>query len=66
MSLTEIMSSAGLSHFAEFALLLFFFAFLGILVRVLRPSKRDEIERNAKLPLEDEQPNAFASVKHHG
>jgi cbb3-type cytochrome oxidase subunit 3 len=66
MSLTEIMSSAGLSHFAEFALLLFVFAFLVIVVRVLRPSMRDEIERNAQIPLEDDRPNAFASVKRHG
>jgi cbb3-type cytochrome oxidase subunit 3 len=54
MSLTEIMSSAGLSRYAEWALLLFVFAFLLILFRVFRPSKRDALEEQAKLPLRDD------------
>ena len=40
MSLTEIMSGAGLSRYAEAALLLFFFAFLVILWQIFRPSRR--------------------------
>jgi cbb3-type cytochrome oxidase subunit 3 len=55
MSLTEIMSNAGLSRYAELALLLFVFAFVVIIVRVYRPSKRDALERQAKLPLEDDR-----------
>ena len=54
MSLTEIMSNAGLHRYAEWALLLFVFAFLLILANLLRPSKRDEYEAQAQLPLDDE------------
>ena len=60
MSLTEIMSNAGLTRYAEWALLLFLFAFLLILVRLFRPSQRVELEAQAKLPLEDEP-----SPRHH-
>ncbi|HEX6313524.1 MAG TPA: cbb3-type cytochrome c oxidase subunit 3 [Gemmatimonadaceae bacterium] len=56
MSLTEIMSNAGLSRYAEWALLLFMFAFVLILVRIFRPSRRDEMKRNARLPLRDDDP----------
>lgn len=56
MSLTEIMSNAGLSRYAEWALLLFVFAFVLILVRIFRPSKRAAMEEHAKLPLKDEPP----------
>ena len=54
MSLTEIMSNAGLSRYAEWALLLFVFAFIVILVRIFRPSRRVELEDKAKLPLRDD------------
>ena len=54
MSLTEIMSNAGLSRYAEWALLLFVFAFALIVIRVFRPSKRETLEDQAKLPLEDD------------
>jgi cbb3-type cytochrome oxidase subunit 3 len=54
VSLSEIMSNAGLSRYAEWALLLFVFAFLLVLERVLRPSQRDEYEAQGRLPLEDE------------
>ena len=54
MSLTEIMSNAGLSRYAEPALLLFFFAFILIVVRLFRPSKRAALEQQAKLPLQDD------------
>ncbi len=54
MSLTEIMSNAGLSRYAELALLLFVFAFVVILWRILRPSRRAALERQKMLPLEDD------------
>lgn len=54
MSLTELMSNAGLSRYAEVALVLFLFAFLLILVRLFRPSQRDTLERQARLPLDDD------------
>lgn len=55
MSLTEIMSNAGLSRYAEIALLLFFFAFIVIVWRIFRPSRRAWLERQARLPLDDDQ-----------
>ena len=55
MTLTEIMSNSGLSRYAELGLLLFVFAFVLIIVRVYRPSRRDALERQAKLPLEDDR-----------
>ena len=54
MSLTEIMSNAGLSRYAEAGLLLFFFAFLVILWRVFRPARRRWFEQQAMLPLDDD------------
>jgi cbb3-type cytochrome oxidase subunit 3 len=54
MSLTEIMSSAGLSSYAEIALLLFFFAFLVIMWRIFRPSRRKELEGHKTMPLEND------------
>jgi cbb3-type cytochrome oxidase subunit 3 len=54
MSLTEIMSNAGLSRYAELALLLFVFAFVVILWRIFRPSSRASLERQKMLPLEDD------------
>jgi cbb3-type cytochrome oxidase subunit 3 len=61
MSLAEIMSSAGLSRYAEVALVLFFAAFLLIVWRVFRPSRRQELERHKALPLE---PDADPSTRH--
>jgi len=55
MSLTEIMSNAGLSRYAEIALLLFFFAFIVIVWRIYRPGRRAWLERQARLPLDDDQ-----------
>ena len=54
MSLTEIMSNAGLTRYAEWALLLFMFAFVLILVRVFRPARRKALEEQARLPLQDD------------
>jgi cbb3-type cytochrome oxidase subunit 3 len=54
MSLTEIMSSSGLSSYAEVALLLFFFAFLVIMWRIFRPSKKRELESHKTMPLDNE------------
>lgn len=54
MSLTEIMSNAGLSRYAEVALLLFVFAFAVILWRIFRPSQRKWLEQQGRLPLDDD------------
>jgi cbb3-type cytochrome oxidase subunit 3 len=62
MSLTEIMSNAGLARYAELALVLFVFAFIVILVRVYWPSNREKLEKQARMPLKDDQdpPNSDA------
>lgn len=54
MSLTEIMSASGLSRYAEVALVLFFVAFLLIVWRIFRPSKKREFDRAATLPLDED------------
>ena len=56
MKLSDIMSAANLSWYAEVALVLFFLAFLIIVWRVFRPSKRAEWEKPARMPLDDEHP----------
>ncbi len=55
MSLTEIMSGAGLSRYAEVALVLFVLAFVLIVWRIYRPSRRTSLERQARLPLDDDR-----------
>ena len=54
MSLTEIMSGAGLSRYAEVALVLFFFAFVVILWRIYAPSRKRALERASRIPLDDD------------
>lgn len=54
MSLTEIMSAAGLSRYAEVALVLFFLAFLVILWRIYAPSRKRALERASRIPLDDD------------
>lgn len=54
MSLTEIMSAAGLSRYAEVALVLFMCAFVVLVWRIYLPSRRRGLERAARLPLDDD------------
>ena len=54
MSLTEIMSAAGLSGYAEVGLVLFLIAFLIIVWRIFLPSKKRSWDRDARLPFDDE------------
>ncbi|MEO8000197.1 MAG: hypothetical protein ABI852_22295 [Gemmatimonadaceae bacterium] len=53
MKLSDIMSNAGLSGYAEVALVLFLFAFTIIVVRTFLPSRKLELEATAMLPLQD-------------
>jgi cbb3-type cytochrome oxidase subunit 3 len=55
MTLTDLMSGAGLSGFAEAALLLFILAFAAIVFRIFAPGRRQEMDRAAQLPLDDGQ-----------
>ena len=51
--LSDLMSHAGLHGYAEVALVLFLLAFLGIVLRVLAPSRRRELEDQVWMPLDD-------------
>ena len=66
MSLSEIMSNAGLSRYAELALVLFVFAFVVIIARVYRPSKGEGLERQARLPLDDDNNSRNHPGSRHG
>jgi cbb3-type cytochrome oxidase subunit 3 len=58
MSLTDVMSNAGLSGYAVVAMLLFLAAFLVIAVRTFWPSRRQEMDEASRLPLEDDGADA--------
>ena len=54
MSMTDIVSHAGLSLYTEIAMVLFMAAFLAIGVWTFWPSRRKELDRAAQLPLDDD------------
>ena len=54
MKLSEIMSAAGLSAYAEVALILFLFAFALVLLTVFSPARKAWYERARTLPLADD------------
>ncbi|MEO8619829.1 MAG: cbb3-type cytochrome c oxidase subunit 3 [bacterium] len=56
MSLTDLMSHAGLAGFAEIGMVLFFLAFLGIVWWVFRPANRKRWTLDARMPLDDVHP----------
>ena len=58
MSLTDIMSGAGLSWYAEVGLVLFFAVFVGITWRTFMPSRKRTLDRLAQLPLDDGTPSS--------
>ncbi len=58
MRLTDIMSNAGLSSYAEVALILFVVAFIGIVIATFLPSRRQEMDRAAQLPFDDTAPTS--------
>ena len=53
MKLSDIMSGAGLSIYAEIALVIFLAAFVAIVVRTFAPSRRRSMDEAARLPLDD-------------
>lgn len=53
MKLSDIMSNAGLSVYAEIALIIFLAVFVAIVFRVFAPSRKHEWERASQLPLDD-------------
>lgn len=53
MSLTEIMSHAGLEGYAEVGLVLFLALFLGVLVYTFRKRNKATFDRASRMPLDD-------------
>ena len=58
MTLTDLMSGSGLSHYAIVALVLFFGAFNAIGVWVWMPSHKKWWNDAARIPLDDDTPPA--------
>lgn len=56
MKLSEIMSNAGLSRYAEIALVLFLVAFVAIVAWIFRPGSRRRMDEDARLPLDPDGP----------
>ena len=56
MSLTDLMSHAGLAFYAEVAEVVFFVVFLGIAWWVFRPANRARFNAESRMPLDDYQP----------
>lgn len=52
MRLSDIMAHSGLSIYAEIALILFLVVFVAIVIRTFT-ARRAEMDRNARLPLDD-------------
>lgn len=56
MKLSDVVSHAGLALYAEVALVVFFAVFLAVVLRLWRPSQREELEQQRMLPLEPDTP----------
>ncbi len=55
MKLSDIMSYADLSNYAEVALVLFLGAFVAITIRTFLPSRGRELHEASLLPLEEDR-----------
>ena len=53
MKLSDIMSHAGLSVYAQIALVLFVVVFVSVIIRTFAPSRNRELMEAALLPLDD-------------
>ncbi len=53
MSLTDLMSGAGLSRYAEVALVIFFVTFIALAAWIYWPTHRRSFSEAARLPLDD-------------
>jgi cbb3-type cytochrome oxidase subunit 3 len=67
MKLSDIMGNAGLSGYAEVALVIFLLVFLAIIIRTWAPSRQQELRDASMIPLNDEPvvPRSGAP-SHHG
>lgn len=62
MRLSDVMAHAGLAIYAEIALVIFLVVFVAIVIRLFA-SKRSDLERHARMPLEDAEPKHDPTVK---
>lgn len=53
-SLTDVVSGAGLSGYAEIALILFVLAFVGVVISLFLPGRQKTYERMRHLPIDDD------------
>lgn len=56
MKLSDVMSASGLSVYAIVALVLFVIAFVGVLIMTFRPGAAERHRRDARLPLDNDDP----------
>jgi cbb3-type cytochrome oxidase subunit 3 len=52
-SLTDVVSGAGLSVYAEIALVIFLVAFIGVVISLFLPSRQRTYEHLRHLPMDD-------------
>jgi cbb3-type cytochrome oxidase subunit 3 len=52
-SLTDVVSGAGLSIYAEVALVIFLVAFVGVVISLFVPSRQRTYEHLRRLPMDD-------------
>lgn len=55
MRLSDVMSHAGLAIYAEIAMIIFLLVFVAIVIRLFT-SKRSDMERHGRMPLDDSEP----------
>ena len=53
-SLTDVVSGAGLSGYAEIALVIFMIAFVGVVISLFVPSRQKTYEHLRHLPIDDD------------
>ena len=53
-SLTDVVSGAGLSGYAEIALVIFLIAFVGVVISLFVPSRQKTYEHLRRLPIDPE------------
>jgi cbb3-type cytochrome oxidase subunit 3 len=61
VKLSDIMGNAGLSFYAQVALVIFFGVFIAVTLHTWAPSRRRAMQDAAMLPLNDELPAARAA-----
>ena len=58
MKLSDIMGAAGLSAYAEVALVLFLGVFVAVTVRTFLPGRGAQLDADARLPFDEAAPAA--------